>query len=435
MMHIKNNRLTWCYPSTAATAILLTLGFSALSAPASPSWIEVHPPIFDEIRGIELIHFMDADNGWAESKSYRLDADGRMIGLGPDVLLRTFDGGRSWGLAEPHDILHTYPGGRYRRTHFVSPAIGWKLGDDAPKDAEPLLADDIEIYHTGDGGLTWQPRRGKVEELVWHGNADSMPRIEGGRRLASTHIHFIDEQYGWLVGFTGIWWEPLPDEKMRPLEANFFCSTSDAAHSWKCHVHPYPWDGLKGDGRGPRRPHDVDFVDRQTGWVSPRKEWMHRTDDGGLTWEWTGHPHPAVGNPYIDKIDFVDESLAWAIGVGLWITKDGGKTWTENLRGFFNAIFADVNGVWVAGRGRRPNEKKTKKGIFHSSDNGESWQVEWESRDYLTYIGYHEVTQTLWAGGADGVILKRTVPTTAVAPAGKLAILWGKLKANPNTTR
>ena len=361
MMHIKNNRLTCCHPSTAAFAILLTLGFLALSAPASSSWIEVHPPIFDEIAGIELIHFIDTDNGWAESKSYRLDADGRMIGLGPDVLLRTFDGGRSWGRAEPHDILHIYPGGRYRRTHFVSPAIGWKLGDDPPKDPEPLLAGDIEIYHTGDGGMTWQPRHGKVEELVWHGNADPIPPIGGARRLASTHIHFIDEQYGWLVGFTGIWLEPLPDEKRRPLEANFFCSTSDAAHSWKCHVHPYPWNGLKGDEPGLRRPYDVDFVDRQTGWVSPGEEWMHRTGDGGLTWGWTSHPLPAGGNPFIDKIDFVDESLGWAIGVGLWITEDGGKTWTENLRGFFNAIFADTNGcgsrVGVGVRMRRKQKK------------------------------------------------------------------------------
>ena len=138
MIRIKNNRLNWCHPSTTAIAIILSLGFSALSAPVSSSWIEVHPPILDEIRGIELIHFIDADNGWAESKSYRLDDDGRMIGLGPDVLLRTIDGGRSWGRAEPHDILHTSPGG----THFVSPAIGWKLGDDAPKDAEPLLVDE-----------------------------------------------------------------------------------------------------------------------------------------------------------------------------------------------------------------------------------------------------------------------------------------------------
>lgn len=428
MLIRKKSRLPRSPLLAAGIITLLAVSFSLPCTHASSPWVEVHPPIIDEIAGIELIHFIDADNAWAESKGYRLDADGGFIGWGPDVLLRTFDGGRSWGRAEPHDILHTYPG-RYRRTHFVSPAIGWKLGDDAPKDAEPLLADDIEIYHTGDGGLTWQPRRGKVEELVWLGNADPIPRVEGGRRLASTHIRFIDEQYGWLVGITDVWWERLRDEELPVLEANFFCATSDAAHTWKCHVQPYPWIGLKGDGRGPRRPYDVDFVDRQTGWISPRKEWMHRTGDGGLTWEWTGHPHPAIGNPYIDKIDFVDESLGWAIGVGLWITEDGGKTWTENLRGFFNSLFADLNGVWVAGVGRRPNEKKTKKGIFHSTDNGKSWQLEWGGQGTLTYIGYHEVTQTLWAGGLDGVILKRTVPTTPVTSKGKLAALWGKLKA------
>lgn len=52
---------------------------------------------------------------------------------------------------------------------------------------------------------------------------------------------------------------------------------------------------------------------------------------------------------------------------------------------------------------------------------------------YITYIGYHEVTQTLWAGGVQGLILKRTIPTTSVSPEGKLPTLWGKLKAGPHT--
>ena len=60
----------------AALDMLLAYGISILSADASTSWVEVHPAAIKEMAGIELIHFIDADTGWAEARNLLLDTTG-----------------------------------------------------------------------------------------------------------------------------------------------------------------------------------------------------------------------------------------------------------------------------------------------------------------------------------------------------------------------
>lgn len=73
--------------------------------------------------------------------------------------------------------------------------------------------------------------------------------------------------------------------------------------------------------------------------------------------------------------------------------------------------------------------------IYHTVNGGISWEIEWvapESYQAIRHISYHAVTKSLWAGGSNGRVLMR--PMT-VSPRGKLATLWGELKAGQNTNR
>ena len=71
------------------------------------------------------------------------------------------------------------------------------------------------------------------------------------------------------------------------------------------------------------------------------------------------------------------------------------------------ALYADVDGVWTTNITGRNDQGELFVGIFHSTDNGDTWQMEWEGPFGITYIGYHPVTQSLWAGGRNGRILAR----------------------------
>ena len=417
MIRIKNIRLA------ATLAILLAHGIALPDAHASNLWVEVQPPrVREAVHGIELIHFIDANTGWAEALGFTVDDRGTWLGLDEEILMHTSDGGTSWRRAHPPAIFHEYLGYNRTRTHFVSPTIGWKLGDDPPSgglrepwDTAPMLMDDLEFYHTSDGGLTWQLRIGTVTKPVRHGEM---------KRLTSTCIHFADERTGWLIGYT--------DLTHNMDIGNFIYSTRDGGNTWKRHVEFFPWRGGDDLGLSYLAPVDMDFINREIGWFTQSGIIMYRTTDGGMSWERTSHPYPDTISG-IRYIDFVDESRGWAVRDGVWYTSDGGQTWTEKLPAACFVVYADMNKVWVATAHKLPTGEWVMR-IQHSEDDGNTWQVEWEGpykSHYITYIGYHEVTQTLWAGGVQGLILKRTIPTTPVSPEGKLPTLWGKLKAPP----
>ena len=191
MMRAKNNRSPYSLPfAVVAINILLALNFAVLPANASSLWVEVHPPAFEgTVNGIELIHFIDADTGWAETKDRLAEVRGRT--QRQEIVLHTADGGMSWKPAPPIDDPLRF------QMHFVSQTVGWRLRSHP----EEGLLDDIELYHTTDGGLTWSVVRGEVTELVEMGIGLEMGIIEKGERGGYTHVHFFDERLGWLMGF------------------------------------------------------------------------------------------------------------------------------------------------------------------------------------------------------------------------------------------
>jgi len=433
-------------PVAAAIIILLFLNFTVPQIRASGPWVEVHPPDIEGLfTHVRLIHFIDSDTGFAE-------VQGRLSPWPENwlsIVLRTTDGGQTWRGGAPDGDSFGFG------IHFISPTVGWRTSKYPEKTAPPSLFADLKFFHTADGGLTWHLRRGKVTEFIDISDLDFPPRKvpKRLRRLLTTHIYFVDERHGWLLGYCRGWDENAPDEDWTPmLTANYIYSTRDGGLTWKCHVDVYETIGEGGRSglvdAGIRRPRDIDFVDGRAGWIAaplvshgwvkPFGKWMYRTVDGGNTWYWLDQPGQFAPDEFLDTnaIEFVDRRRGWAVGDGVWFTDDGGDTWTKKLSGLFTAVhFANSHEGWIAGV-ELPSEGRSRKAppnkIYHTVDGGISWEIEWvapESYQAIRHISYHAATKSLWAGGSNGRVLVR--PMT-LSPRGKLAALWGKLKTAGN---
>ena len=428
-MRIQRPRFPCSPLIAAAIVILLTIGFTVPCAHASGPWVEVQPPFIEEGELlVGLIHFIDAETGWAAGQDF-------------EFILRTTDGGQNWR-------RHEWPDDMPRRWgQFSSPTMGWGLTKWRSQDY-PGLLDDLEFFQTTDGSLTWQLQRGKVTELVLIGEEKPHPNraLADNMRLNEIEIYFFDDKFGWIVGPTRNWaWRRdwLGEPRWKLLAGNFLCSTRDGGESWKCQIHIYV---TRVDFRGAihstlRMPSHVDFLNPQVGWIAPDTGWMYHTKNGGADWELVGHPYAGVmprrpRELFLDKLIFVDESRGWAgttwagTPESAWFTADGGRTWRQKFRGLRGVLFADINGVWLLGYEWSPNGEQIN-GIFHSADDGDTWELEWEGPQRIYVIVYHEVTQSLWAGG-EGIILQKSLQT-AVTPQGKLTTLWGKLKDAPDS--
>jgi photosystem II stability/assembly factor-like uncharacterized protein len=109
---------------------------------------------------------------------------------------------------------------------------------------------------------------------------------------------------------------------------------------------------------------------------------MLKTDDGFETWKSVSLPVQWIGD-----VCFIDENNGWisenwgpssAIHetVSIFITNDGGETWTKlaGFPGFFidNIVFVDNNYGWLT----------TTSKIFHTIDGGRSWINQYDSDTY-----------------------------------------------------
>jgi hypothetical protein len=106
------------------------------------------------------------------------------------------------------------------------------------------------------------------------------------------------------------------------------------------------------DLTGPFRPTDVTFVSPNRGWaISPGR--MLGTVDGGDTWTRLTAPPD-----YADHLRFANDRIgyAWAVQRGLYITRDGGRTWQPAKLTQVYEIEAAAGYVWaLAGNLPYPN--------------------------------------------------------------------------------
>ncbi|MGP8322305.1 MAG: YCF48-related protein [Methanosarcinaceae archaeon] len=147
---------------------------------------------------------------------------------------------------------------------------------------------------------------------------------------------------------------------------------------------------------------DVDFVDKNNGWVVGDGGLIIHTNDGGETWEY----QESSTEETLYAVDFVDSLHGWTVGYNGTVlhTKDGGKNWLpQDLGSNYEAggvCFIDTLKGWVVGR--------IKNKISHTEDGGATWTFQ-DAEDRCE-DGFHEVffTDSL-CGWAFGVNIVHTV--------------------------
>jgi photosystem II stability/assembly factor-like uncharacterized protein len=231
-----------------------------------------------------------------------------------------------------------------------------------------------QIFHTRDGGATWQQQKSGVKTLLVDGvfvdrttgwavgiagviihTRDGGATWQQQKTGTSRHlfsISFIDDRRGWTVG-----------------ERNTILKTIDGGTTWQQAV---PEED--------RILNHVAFIDADHGWVVGEQGCMYRTQDGGLTWrevipayferesfeDLFENPRPALFSIY-----FSDRENGWACGMdGLILrTADGGLTWQVQPTGTEFALYS----ICITGdRGWAVGDRGS---YVLSRDGGQSWQV------------------------------------------------------------
>ena len=253
------------------------------------------------------------------------------------------------------------------------------------------------IYHTADGGKTWQAR-------------------ESGTKSPLFGVDFAGPRDGWVVGKSalilhtadaGATWtrqtNPIsaqkPLFKVRALDARTAWAVGDWGAMTVTHDGGETWEdrSLSDDVVL----YDVSFPDARHGFVAGEYGTLLATDDGGATWA----KRPVGTEKTLFGVSFSSPTRGWVVGIdGLVLrTRDGGATWDvqrgaveagsiEEL-GFLEALknpglyavrMAGRYGVVIGDTGM----------LLITADGGETWtRRELSGKDRLVWMRGVSLTQ------------------------------------------
>jgi len=161
------------------------------------------------------------------------------------------------------------------------------------------------------------------------------------------------------------------------LGVNFILHTSDGGTTWT----------FRNTGIESGSLYSFDFVDSERGWAVGRDSLILYTSDGGITWTQQTNGVPAGSE--INSVDFIDSERGWAVGYGSLIlyTSNGGNTWTNQGSGIGYGMYAvNFNGVsfvsstegWAVGT-ELSGLNESHGLIYHTTDGGNNWQLQYAS--------------------------------------------------------
>jgi len=197
------------------------------------------------------------------------------------------------------------------------------------------------ILYSADGGKTWE-------------------RQQSGTLVYLFAVDFVDEKEGWIVG-----------------DKATYLHTVDGGKSWKQRQFEHG-EGLTADEELIQSLpvlYDVQFIDRQTGWVVGEFGKIYHTADGGVTWgEQQASLAGEVGGEFVDAAD---------------------------LPTFFSIAMRDPQNGLVAGlQGRVARTRDGRTWRF------EEFEVSGPFDDPL-YMALQLPDSTAWAVGAAGQVVRR----------------------------
>ncbi|MBN2471487.1 MAG: hypothetical protein JXN59_12250 [Anaerolineae bacterium] len=301
--------------------------------------------LFEETSySLKDVTFVDASLGWAVGAAHWDQAQRRYNG----TIIHTTDGGMTWqpqsvdttallnavvfvdtatGWAAGADgmILHTVDGGQtwsrqavgttdaFNDIVFVDALTGWAVATVATTydDFLDVYTDwNATIWHTIDGGETWQPQKLPEAASILQG------------------VECVDALNGWAVGTA----RSGEDQYGRLQHAGVIYHTADGGQTWTEQIGVESFSFAK-----------VDFVDALHGWAvgfatstGADQRAVFHTSDGGQTWE---RQEPGGSFSPLWDVQFIDQNRGYIVGanyVGAWgppvfRTFDGGATW-ENVK-------------------------------------------------------------------------------------------------------
>lgn len=287
--------------SLACSAKVSVLKPAATSSPESIPTVSIepaqpHPAPFEDRpavvpAAISTFHMIDEQNGWMITDT---------------SVLRTADGGATWHNVTPNGVSKLgYGTGRA----FLDSNRGWVLIADPNNPVNTGT-----LYHTTDGGMQWK--------------TNPVP-------FGSGDLYFLDDANGWMMVYAGAGAGSM---------AVKFYQTRDGGVTWTKVYSNLPTDadatqGLPASGVKS----GFTAVSMQEAWVSGQiaatnRVYLYHTVDGGRTWSEVD-PHLPFGGEamYLTQppVFFGSEigllpTMAGSEGSGMFIfiTQDGGKTWT-----------------------------------------------------------------------------------------------------------
>jgi len=281
--------------------------------------------------------------------------------LSDTSVLKTSDGGNHWNDVTPAN-------GGISKGFFLNDQDAWGVSFPTQQNAGLPAGNLVNILRTTDGGKSWQSSTIQSETVT-----DAYP-------------FFLNASDGWLQTFGQL---GMGDQ---PPSAIFH--TTDGGQQWKFLGNTYPSEPSDCEAPAPSGPpcnplihsSGISFSDAQNGCESglggagttEARPVLDVTHDGGQTWHSLSLPAlPGAGNigmiPTTPPVFFGKNGLLPVsvrdIGFDLYVTHDGGQTWTptklvtRNGQSSFTVYVADMQHAWAT----------SGTDLYATSDGGQSW--------------------------------------------------------------
>lgn len=285
---------------------------------------------------------------------------------------------------------------------FVTPLEGWVTSG--------CSDDHGEVYHTSDGGQTWD-----VQRTEWRNTAIHMRDAQNG---------YVGAKNGWLYATTdGATWTTV-DRGLNFDVLDIECPpTGDRCYESilgdVCALEGITWGEVitacqtVGSGANVSTL-SAPLFDGEM-WAASDKIWHYL--DGVWHDDQSGFP----SGEYLNGLDMADSSHGWAVGAaGSILHTADGQHWTAQTnpdaqgRALYAVQALDADEAWAVGAGGL---------ILHTTDGGQTWSIEAAGLTANRLDAVHFPSHSVgYAIGANGTLLKYTGPSQASASASKVAL-------------